>query len=550
MKQTKQYLILDFYVDEPACFGVPPFVSPYPRYIYGALLDAGVSPSAITYMTVAMLRSLNYLLQQRYDTVFLVGGAVVPGKYLGHKIGTVEEIEKTVISNSDSFFAAGGLAARQITGQKSYPVVIVDGDIEQYAFDSVRGEGDSHRMRSYNQLNRWAVLGAGLLQRHPFFPSVICEIETYRGCPRSSHCSFCSEHIFDTITFRKQIDILAEVDALIDAGVTRFRIGRQADILAYGSRCEIYKASFPKPEVDEVVSLFLALEERKRDGKIEVLNVDNANPGTVAHFEQESHDILSAIASAVTPGDTLPLGVESLDPVVIERNNLKVDTETLLRVVTLMNSAGGWREEGIPKLLPGINLIHGLPGETMNTFKYNYEALMDILSRGLLLRRINIRTLLPFPGTGMTYDASKRVINRYRYYREKIRDEVDAPMLRKVFPSGSLLSSVRVEECRNGVSYCRQIASYAITVKVRQEIPVGTVASVIVCGHEPRSLRGFLDPLDINKASLKLLESIEGIGKKRAQTLVLNRPFAAEDEFSQQLESVPPLLRGRIKLLL
>jgi len=41
---NKNYLILDFFVDEPACFGVPPFISPYPRYIYGALIQAGVYP--------------------------------------------------------------------------------------------------------------------------------------------------------------------------------------------------------------------------------------------------------------------------------------------------------------------------------------------------------------------------------------------------------------------------------------------------------------------------------------------------------------------------
>jgi len=42
-----RFCILDCYVDEPACFGVPPFISPYPRYIFGALADAGVSPDAI-----------------------------------------------------------------------------------------------------------------------------------------------------------------------------------------------------------------------------------------------------------------------------------------------------------------------------------------------------------------------------------------------------------------------------------------------------------------------------------------------------------------------
>ena len=29
--------ILDGYIDEPACLGVPPYISPYPRYIAGAI---------------------------------------------------------------------------------------------------------------------------------------------------------------------------------------------------------------------------------------------------------------------------------------------------------------------------------------------------------------------------------------------------------------------------------------------------------------------------------------------------------------------------------
>ena len=34
--------IVDGYVDEPAHFGVPPYISTYPRYTAGGLVDAGV----------------------------------------------------------------------------------------------------------------------------------------------------------------------------------------------------------------------------------------------------------------------------------------------------------------------------------------------------------------------------------------------------------------------------------------------------------------------------------------------------------------------------
>ncbi len=34
--------ILDGYLDEPSCLGVPPYLSPHVRYTYGGYIDAGV----------------------------------------------------------------------------------------------------------------------------------------------------------------------------------------------------------------------------------------------------------------------------------------------------------------------------------------------------------------------------------------------------------------------------------------------------------------------------------------------------------------------------
>ena len=48
--------IVDGYVDEPAHFGVPPYVSTYPRFAAGAAVDAGVPRDAVTYHTIDELR--------------------------------------------------------------------------------------------------------------------------------------------------------------------------------------------------------------------------------------------------------------------------------------------------------------------------------------------------------------------------------------------------------------------------------------------------------------------------------------------------------------
>ena len=65
----ERFLILDCYVDEPACLGVPPFVSPYPRYIYGALIDAGTLALSRPDITDAMLHRKRAALVEAFAAI-------------------------------------------------------------------------------------------------------------------------------------------------------------------------------------------------------------------------------------------------------------------------------------------------------------------------------------------------------------------------------------------------------------------------------------------------------------------------------------------------
>lgn len=87
-------LILDFYVDEPACFGVPPYISPYVRYTAGALVCGGLQEENIDYLSVDALRENAFQLEEEYGSIFLIMGSTVPGKYLGGRIGTVADLYK------------------------------------------------------------------------------------------------------------------------------------------------------------------------------------------------------------------------------------------------------------------------------------------------------------------------------------------------------------------------------------------------------------------------------------------------------------------------
>ncbi|MCK4456005.1 MAG: radical SAM protein, partial [Thermoplasmata archaeon] len=68
--------ILDGYVDEPSCLGVPPYISPYPRYVAGAILS---SDHEYEYVTIEQVRKGETFSG---DLLVLISGPVVPGRYL------------------------------------------------------------------------------------------------------------------------------------------------------------------------------------------------------------------------------------------------------------------------------------------------------------------------------------------------------------------------------------------------------------------------------------------------------------------------------------
>ncbi len=537
----KQYLIIDCYVDEPACLGVPPFISPYPRYIYGALLSAGVDPEQIKYITIDHLRLSDYLFTDSYTHVFLIGGASVPGKYLGSKIGTLSEINKILELNSKTNIYVGGLIHRAISSPPGNTTLIRN-DIEKYAFTLARNNPED-KTRTMDEIADWGVKGAEMTKLHPWYPDVICEMESGRGCPREIHCSFCSEGLSGNVESRKSEDILKEIDALINHGISRFRIGRQADIIQFGSRLNNYKNGFPEPEPSAINELFTELKLRKDSGKIIILNVDNANPGSIVNWPDQSSLILKSISDAVTPGDTLPFGIESFDETVVKHNNLKVTPEEALFAVKLVNEICGERQDGIPKLLPGINLIHGLKGETAETFRINHHYLEKIVNDGLLVKRINIRKLQPYPGTTLyneRHKTAQSITKRFEYFRDRIRNEIDHYMLKKIYPAGTILKNIFMLDTRDGYSMGKQIASYSITAKVPGIFEMKSFKDVLVMGHRERSLSSLSLPFTINSTTAKAFEMIPGISKDKSSGLILKRPFKSIDEFSNEIQNVQP----------
>jgi radical SAM superfamily enzyme with C-terminal helix-hairpin-helix motif len=540
--------LVDGYVDEPAHFGVPPYISTYPRYTAGALVDAGVPADNVTYHTIDELRDDKSKFNDVADADLFVyvGGMTVPGKYVGGTPAEPDEVrelawvaEGTSVMGGPVRFGVGeeNAGAQEMERSDLDFDFLAMADVEAAAYDLVSNglEGFEDRYRDNAELDRWASRGAFVVEQHPNYPEyLICEMETSRGC--AYRCSFCTEPMYGDPAFRSADSVVREVGNLYDHGARHFRLGRQADILAFGGDGEA-------PNPDAIRRLYGGIREVAPD--LQTLHLDNMNPVTIVDYPEKSREAIRVIAEHNTAGDTAAFGLESADPVVQEENNLLVSAEECLEAVRIVNEVGGWRPgedpanaptygdeaaDRLPKLLPGINLVHGLTGEREQTFAHNKRFLQNVLDEGLLLRRINIRQVMTFEGTDMAETGVELAENhkqQFKQYKQEVREEIDNPMLNRVVPPGTVLEDVTLEYHQDGKTFGRQLGTYSLLVGIPGERELGQTIDVAVTDHGYRSVTGVPHPLDVNAASMDELTAIPGIGKRTAGDILVERPHDA-----------------------
>ncbi|MDR0888183.1 MAG: radical SAM protein [Candidatus Methanoplasma sp.] len=521
MEKRPKVLLIDGYIDDPAALGVPPYISPMIRAVAGSAIDAGAD---VEYISVDMIRKGKKIPEAAVSVV--LSGNTVPGKYLRSMPMSLKELDSLVPKLKGWKLIGGSAASSSVADKFDFAIVK---DLAASLYDGISGKEVGERFRTLEEWNRWMLLGAGIVKQHQDYPHpLIVEMESYRGCHRyaSGGCSFCIEPLKGKPLMRSPADILAEAKELHALGIRNIRIGGQTCIISYGSEPG---PDPPKPNVKAITELFRGLKELDFD----ILHVDNANPAVISTYPDESRAVIKVLAECCTPGNVLALGMESADPLVIRSNNLNSTSSQVLDAVRIINEIGGERgENGLPRILPGLNIICGLDGETSSTYEMNSALLEQILDEGLVVRRINIRQVLP-----LRKEFGVKVDQRtFRTFKDSVRDKIDREMLKRVAPYGTVLRGVYMELLDGNTTFGRQIGSYPILVGVPYKLEIEKTYDVFITDWGFRSITGLSYPFNINTMPMSSIEALPGIGKKRAAKVVLGRPYKDFEEFSKAIE--------------
>ena len=528
-KSIPHVVLIDGYIDDPAALGVPPYISPMIRAVAGAAVDAG---GRVTYLSIDMLRQGHEIPDA--DVTVLLSGNTVPGKYLRSMPMSLKEIRE-YLPKMKGWKLIGGSSAYAPEAEGFD--FRIHRDLAASLYDGMTGKEVGERFRTLDEWNRWMLLGADIVKEHQDFPQpLMVEIESYRGCHRyaSGGCSFCIEPTKGKPLMRQPEDILAEAKKLRTLGVCNIRVGGQTCIISYGS--EDFSSGVPRPVPSKVRQLFEGLKALG----FEHISVDNANPAVIATYPEESSEIIKILADNCSSGNVLALGLESADPAVREANNLNSTADQVLEAIRIINRYGAERgPTGLPKILPGLNIICGLEGETFETYGIDMDFLKRIVDEGLMVRRINIRQVI---GSRREFHV-KMNEKRFKKFKENVRENVDHPLLERMIPLGTVLTDVYAEIHDGNITFGRQPGSYPILVGIPYKVDLDRFYDVKITEWGFRSVTGITYPFNINTMPMSALSALPGIGKKRATTLTLKRPFKDLADLNRAIDD-PKVIEG------
>lgn len=563
------WLVVDGYEDEPAAFGVPPYVGFHVRYVCGVLRDHELP---YRYLTVDDWRRLNQARDRadplaavlpehptsdaHCDTladlsapdwrdrllgVVILAGAVVPGKYLRGTPISRNEVERLAADVPPGLpFLLGGWAPRHWRQAGWLPLrrglFIAVQDLDATLDHLIRTGDTTHQRRDPEQWRRWALLGAdsAAIHAHPDTPDPLhVEVEVYQGCVRYANgCMFCIEPKKGLPKWREIEHIVEEVTLALDAGARHVRLGGMTDVYTY--RAEgLTDLVHPRPDPEPITELLQSLRD---DPRLDLLHVDNANPSIIAEHLPEADAITRTLTEHLSDGAVLSFGLESTDPEVFAANRLNCTPQQAITAIELINRHGRQRgSRGLPRLLPGLNFIAGLhQWHPTRSTALDLEFLGELERRGLWVRRINLRQV---EGDGYPEVEAEG----FQAFKREVRERHDARLLEEMLPRGTRLGQVWWERHDSrlpgtqgrsggpetaGVTFGRQLGAYPILVGLPYRVPLERMSDVIVTDHGQRSLTAVEAAMDPNTATEPMLRALPGVGRKSAWALVSHRARA------------------------
>ena len=488
-------VIIDCYTDEPSGLGVPPFLSVHSRYIVGCLEQ---SNTEYYYLTIDDLRYANNErhfensfnkrilnttknkenikeIIKNAKNIYVVMGCFVKYEYVSAEPPTFNEVEELLNKYSNEktnkllFYSLGGSELTRKSIRETVPPKLFNEIIFGNTYNYFLGETIQKFRPNYDKLKEIAVLSSNVVNQ--LERPLIFEIETATGCNRNPGCTFCIEGMRGLpLQFRNKEDITEEIKSLYNKGARYFRLGRQPNFYAY-KNCD----------VNEIEKIFQMIWDACPD--IKTLHIDNVSPHNVN--TEEGEKITEIVAKYTTAGNITPFGIESFDSIVREKCNLNGSLDDIHKSIEIINKYGKEiGENGVPKLLPGINIIYGLDGQNENTLIHNLENFNKILSSGNLVRRVFVRKLTSPYGEQFDHYTSEE-LKEFATWSKSIEYQFSIPMLKQVFPLNLVISELRMEMYKDGNSILRQMATCPVRVVIKnKKLQLDEFYKVKIIGYE------------------------------------------------------------------
>ena len=144
-------------------------------------------------------------------------------------------------------------------------------------------------------------------------------------------------------------------------------------------------------------------------------------------------------------------------------------------------------------LLPGLNLIYGLPGETHRTHYENLAWLVRILDAGTCATASTCGRPAPTPAphSRRWAKAPPPSAEHFATWKADVSYVFDQPMKQRVYPAGRTITGLHSFFVTSRGTWHRRLGSYSIQVVERGTArPLFEDAELTVTGHEPRYLIG------------------------------------------------------------